>query len=642
MIGRTITPVLAALLISLSSAACSIVGGAAFRVALTDEPLNLSAAYEDESSAFVGGLVHAGLYRPDATLLPQPLLAEGPPLTSAGGTTVQVTLRSGLIFHNGSPLTAEDVVFTYELAKSGQCPLAPDICDVVRTHLEAVESESSSSVRFRLISSWAPWRTRGMTIPILPKGSVEESLRRFQESISGADRTLITVTRENIAAQLDATACAFSGDGMCLYAPYVGEMERVLSASGLPLPDVRIFPAVNRGRPTVVTRNDESYARDLYSRLTTLEAYLLAPAESQLAVAYPLLDIQLTPIGAGPYRISERTPGSSMSLDSFKSFALGAPKISSIRINRMPSESAAVASFQSSQVDWVPHLSGTSVADLSLRDGATLLKGPSSRGYVYLAFNLRPGRPFADGVVRAALSSCVDLDLIAESAASGSGFPVSSTITPGSWALPSTSVPEATLNRSEARSALLADGWQEESDGVLAKLGTRLEAEILVRDGVSSRLSAAQSIADQAAECGFSITVSAQPYRSEILPRLQYPGDFDAYIGSWQWSLDPDDSDLFLSTACPTEEAPAGKNIACWQNERADVLLRQAATGSSEEVRAPIYAEFQALRRSERPYLLLWADAGYTLLDERFTWPTRDADAASPLYAWSLELWSEE
>lgn len=60
MIRRTVTPVLAALLIALSSAACSIVGGAALRVALTDEPLNLSAAYEDESSAFVGGLVHAG------------------------------------------------------------------------------------------------------------------------------------------------------------------------------------------------------------------------------------------------------------------------------------------------------------------------------------------------------------------------------------------------------------------------------------------------------------------------------------------------------------------------------------------------------------------------------------------------------
>jgi ABC-type transport system substrate-binding protein len=642
MIQRTIAPLISALLLALSSAACSLVGGAALRVALTDEPLHLSAAYKDESSAFVGGLVHAGLYRPDATLLPQPLLAEGPPISSAGGATVQVTLKSGLTFHDGSALTAEDVIFTYELAKSGQCPLAPDICEVVRTHLEAVESDSSTSIRFRLISSWAPWRTRGLTIPILPKRAIEESLQRLQESISGADRTLITVTRENIAAQLEATSCSSGGDAACLYAPYAGELERVLNASGVQLPDVRIFPVVSGGGQTVVSRNDESYARDLFLRLTTLEAYLLAPAESQLAVAYPLLDIQLTPIGAGPYRLRERIPGSMVDLDSFRSFALGAPNISKIRIIRVPSESAAVASFQSSQVDWAPHLSGTSVAGLSLRDGATLLKGPSSRGYVYLAFNLRPGRPFADGVVRTALSSCVDLDLIAESATSGAGFPISSTIAPGSWALSSGSVPEATVNRSAARSALLADGWQEESDGVFAKLGTRLEGEILVREGLSSRLSAAQSIADQASECGFSITVSAQPYRSEILPRLQYPGNFDAYIGSWQWSLDPDDSDLFLSSACPSEEAPAGKNLSCWQSERADSLLRQAVTGSSEEVRAPIYAEFQSLRRSERPNLLLWAEAGYTLLDERFTWPTREADAASPLYAWSIELWSEE
>jgi peptide/nickel transport system substrate-binding protein len=399
---------------------------------------------------------------------------------------------------------------------------------------------------------------------------------------------------------------------------------------------------VSSGSQILTSRNDETYARDLYSRLITLEAYLLAPAESQLAVAYPLLDIQLTPIGAGPYRVSERIPGASIVLDAFRAFAVGAPNIRQITINRFASEAAIVAAFQSSQLDWAPHLSGTSVASISVRDGAELLKGPSSRGYVYLAFNLRPGRPFADSVVRSALSSCVDLNAIAESATSGTGISISSTITPGSWALPSVSIPEATLSPSAARSALLADGWQEESDGVFAKLGTRLEGEILVREGLSARLSAAQSIADQAAACGFSITVSAQPYRSVILPRLQYPGDFDAYIGGWQWSLDPDDTDLFASAACPTEEAPAGKNFVCWQSERADSLLRQAVAGSSEDVRAPIYAEFQALRRSERPYLLLWADAGYTLLDTTFTWPTREADAESLLYAWSIEAWSAE
>jgi len=282
MIRRTIAPLFAALLIAISSAACSIVGGTALRVALTAEPLNLSAAYQDESSAFVGGLVHAGLYRPDGTLLPQPVLAEGAPVSSAGGATIQITLKTG---------------------------------HVVRTHLESVESDSSNSVRFRLISSWAPWRTRGLTIPILSKRAVEESLQRMQEGISGADRTLITATRENIAAQLESTSCSSAGDGSCEYAPFAGELERVLNASGVQLPDVRIFPVVSSGSQVLTSQNDEIYARDLYARLITLEAYLLAPADSQLAVAYPLLDIQLTPIGAGPYRVSERVPGASVLLN---------------------------------------------------------------------------------------------------------------------------------------------------------------------------------------------------------------------------------------------------------------------------------------------------------------------------------------
>jgi len=642
MTRRTIGPLSLAFLIAVSSAACSIVGGSALRVALTAEPANLSAAYQDEASAFVGALVHAGLYRPDARLLPQPVLAEGAPLSSAGGTTFQVTLRPGLTFHDGSPVSAEDVLFTYELAKSGECPLAPDICDVVRTHLESVESDISNVVRFRLISSWAPWRTRGLTIPILPRLAVEESLARFQDGISGVDRTLVTTVRENIVAQLEATACETTGDGNCQYAAFAGELERVLNASGVQIPDVRIFPVVSNGSQILTSQSDEIYARDLYARLITLEAYLLAPAESQLAVAYPLLDIQLAPIGAGPFQLKERLPGTSVLLDAFRAFALGTPKVRQIRINRFSSESAAVAAFQSSQVDWVPYLSGTSLSGVSVPDGGELLERPSSRGYTYLAFNLRPGRPFADNLVRNALSTCVDLVGVAQSATSGTGLSVSSTVTPGSWAMPDANTAEATFDPSGARSALLADGWQEESDGVFAKLGTRLEGEILVREGLSARLSAAQSIADQASACGFSITVSVQPYRSGILPRLQYPVDFDAYIGGWQWSLDPDDTDLFGSEACPTEDAPVGKNFVCWQSERADSLLRQAVTGSSEEVRAPIYAEFQALRRSERPYLLLWADAGYTLLDTMFTWPTRETDAASMLYAWSIETWSEE
>ncbi len=640
MMRRRFTQLAAALLVT-SIAGCSMLTLGSLRVAVTAEPLNLSAAYEDESSALVGGLIHAGLYRPDASLLPQPLLADGAPLTSAGGTTIRVTLKSGLIFHDGSPLTSEDVAFTYQLAKSGQCPLAADICDLVRTRLEAVETDGPTAVNFRLISPWAPWRTRGLTIPILSKSAVEASLERFEESVGNADRALVTATRENILAQLEATSCSGNAANACQYEPYLGEMERVLLASGVELPDTRIFPALSGSGQAVTTRNDLAYARDLYQRLTTLEAYLLAPIESRLMIAYPLLDAQLAPVGAGPYVISERIPGRGLWLSGFRSFALGAPLIDRLFVARYVSGAAAVAAFQASQVDWVPNLTATNIAEIEVRAGGELLRGPSSRGYVYLAFNMRPGRPFADPIVRSALSSCIDLTSIRENAVGDAGIGISSTVEPSSWANPSPSPAESTYNSAAARAALLADGWTEGSDGVFAKLGTRLEGEILVRDGQSARLSAAQAIADQAVDCGFSITISAQPYSSEILPRLRYPSDFDAYLGGWQWSLDPDDTDLFNSAACPTEESPAGKNFVCWQSERADGLLRQALIGAREEARTPLYAELQALRRTDRPYLLLWGEAGYTLILDDITWPTRERDAVSQLYAWAIETWSK-
>lgn len=630
----------AALLLVASAMGCSVLNMGTLRVAVLTEPLNLSAGYLDESSALVGGLIHAGLYRVDAAFRPQALLTEGEPTITSGGTTWSVTLKRGLTFHDGSTLTSDDIVFTYGLAKSAQCPLAAEICDLVRTRLKSVEADNQQRVTFSLNSKWAPWSARGLTIPILPKVALMKSLDRFRAQVEGADRGLIALARESIVAELDATACGLTIADQCEYAAFIPLLERTLSQAGMSLPDPRIFPTLNAGAQGGGSRNDEAYAKDLFSRLTRFESYLITPAESQLEVAFPLLDLQLAPIGAGPYKFAERTPGDAVSLNSFSGFALGEPLVRRVLLRRYATPAVAISAFQASQLDWVPFLSSTNVSGLQIRSDASLLKGPSSRGYLFLAFNMRPGRPFADPVVRAALSSCVDIPSIISEATGESGIPISSTVAPNSWAAPSPALAEAVRNIASARASLVADGWKEESDGIFSKLGRRLEATILVRDGQSARTTAAQLIADQAAECGFSLSVSALSYASEILPKLRYPNDFDAYIGGWQWSLDPDDSDLFSSAACPTEELPAGKNFGCWQSESADSLLRQGLGAASESVRAPLYAEFQALRRSERPYLLLWADAGYTLLSSSINWSTKESDVSSPLYAWSIEGWS--
>jgi peptide/nickel transport system substrate-binding protein len=502
-----------------------------------------------------------------------------------------------------------------------------------------VEAGADRVLTFTLKSPWAPWQTRGLTIPILPKATLTASLARLQEKIASADRNAVSLTRENIAAEIDGGGCAASGGTNCTYASRATELERTLADAGLDLPDPRGFPQLNSAGEPTGNRDDEQYARALYARLTALEGLLLAPTESQLAAAFPLLDVQSAPVGAGPYEFTERVPGSYVRLAAFKAFALGEPQMSGMHLTVFASPSAVVKAFQGGGIDWAPELRAADVAGLSVNSDATLLHTASLRGYNYLAFNTREGRLFANSVTRRALAACVDLPAIITGATDGTGIKISSTVAPTSWAAENPAAAETTRDVAGARAALIADGWTAGEDGIFARGGTRLEADIIVREGQVTRTRAAQLIVDQVAECGIALTVAELPFTTDIAPRLRYPNDFDLYLGAWQWSLDPDDSDIFASTACPTEEAPAGKNFVCWSSSSVDQLLAQGVSAGSISSRVGIYASIQSLRRSERPYLLLWGDPSYVLLRNRFTWETREADVKSPLYAWSIHTW---
>lgn len=636
---RSLKVLAAALITATLLSGCAVFSARTIRAGIVGEPAGLELSYTDDASAFVGSLVHAGLYRADAAFAPTPVLATADASSAAGGTKWRVTLRTGLQFHDGSPVTTDDVKFTYDLAASTRCPLVTDICAVVGNHLVSVEAGADGALTFTLKAPWAPWQTRGLTIPILPKATLTASLARLQEQVQSADRNAVSLTRENIAADIGGGGCAASGGTNCTYASRVTELERTLADAGLDLPDPRGFPQLNSAGEPTGSRDDEQYARALYARLTALEALLLSPTEGQLAAAFPLLDVQNAPVGAGPYEFVERVPGSYLQLAAFKGFALGEPPLSAAALTVFASSAGVVKAFQGGSIDWAPDLRAADVAGVTVSDDATLLHTASLRGYNYLAFNTREGRIFANSVARRALASCVDIPAVIAGATDGTGIAISSTVAPTSWAAENPAPAETTRDVAAARAALIADGWVAGEDGVFARGGTRLEADIIVREGQVTRTRAAQLIVDQVAECGISLTVAELPFTTDIAPRLRYPNDFDLYLGAWQWSLDPDDSDIFASNACPTEEAPAGKNFVCWSSARVDQLLAQGLSAGGVSARVGIYATIQSLRRSERPYLLLWGDPGFALLRNRFTWATKSTDVQSPLYAWSIHTW---
>ncbi|MBC7337108.1 MAG: twin-arginine translocation pathway signal protein, partial [Clostridia bacterium] len=85
--------------------------------------------------------------------LPKPWAAEH--VTWKDPTTVEVKLRSGMKWHDGKPVTVDDVVFSFEAAGSDEVPMFKPF---VRT-ITKVEAVDTSTVRFTLKQPYAAFET---------------------------------------------------------------------------------------------------------------------------------------------------------------------------------------------------------------------------------------------------------------------------------------------------------------------------------------------------------------------------------------------------------------------------------------------------------------------------------------------------
>jgi peptide/nickel transport system substrate-binding protein len=115
-------------------------------IALPSQPDNLNPIYADN---VYGGNQNAfnGLLRYGRDLAAEPDLASALPTRSADGQRVTVKLRGDVRFSDGTPLTARDVVFTYEsiLDPKTASPLA-----TLLDSLDAVKAVDDGTVRFDL------------------------------------------------------------------------------------------------------------------------------------------------------------------------------------------------------------------------------------------------------------------------------------------------------------------------------------------------------------------------------------------------------------------------------------------------------------------------------------------------------------
>lgn len=114
-------------------------------------------------------LIYDKLVRLDPEIEPQPWAATKWDVVD--DTTVDVTLREGMKFHDGKPVTVEDVKYTFEAFIDNNVEYFMSFLEPI----ESVEIKDDNIVRFNLKNPYAPFVTTTLAqIPILPKHIWEE------------------------------------------------------------------------------------------------------------------------------------------------------------------------------------------------------------------------------------------------------------------------------------------------------------------------------------------------------------------------------------------------------------------------------------------------------------------------------------
>ena len=127
--------------------------------------LNPVLDYANPADQDVDRLIFSSLLRFDDRGLPVNDLVESMGI-SQNGQNYNISIRENALWHDGQPVTSEDVVFTVDLLRSDDLPIPEDIRDLWQT-VEA-EALDEKTLQFRLPEPFAPFLDY-LTFGILPK-----------------------------------------------------------------------------------------------------------------------------------------------------------------------------------------------------------------------------------------------------------------------------------------------------------------------------------------------------------------------------------------------------------------------------------------------------------------------------------------
>jgi ABC-type transport system substrate-binding protein len=573
----------------------------------------LSNAADNVPTAEAAQFLYNGLYEYDESLTPVPALAEDLATISEDGLTWTLKLKPGIKFHDGTDLTADDVIQSYQIAQSPNCRYNPSIC--LATFLDKAEKVDDLTVAFTLKQKLSTFATIYLpAILIESKDAIDASYARYLEGTSAVTATETKAFLDKVAAEEAAPTGPAGEDGVATtnYAQFVVEAEALLTKAGQALPDKAVYT-------TDGVLDEGTYAQELITRIKAIDAGFTASAVDALAAAYPYLDFQRNPVGTGPFKFVEFKPGESLEYAANEEYFLGAPQIKQMFIPIIKDDIAGGQALAAGQVDWKYSLTGPTYEEIKADPNLKFVEYPDF-GFFSLYFNQHPDANalFADKNLRQAISLCFDKEATADAATNGQGVAIYSEIPPASWAYPTQGLNTYPMDQAKAKELIESSGWTMGADGIYEKAGQKLSTVVAVRAERPDRSKWMQLVGDQVRQCGIDLQykeidfaailnmLDVYPHINAAAPETGKP--FDAYFGGFSTSLDPDPFSLYHSSECSTAERPSTFNYICYNNPEADKLIEEGLVTFDQADRAKIYQEYAVIQSNDLPVIYAWAD----------------------------------
>ena len=583
-----------------------------------------------------GRLVYSGLYRYDGRDNAIPDLADGPCFVPGSDEKV---IRCRLIettFQDGTPLTADDVAYTYQIF---QRPVMNNCCAQLPT-LEEVRVVDSRTLDFVLSSVDPTFLTAVLPgIPIFSRHAIEAAVAAFDVATKGLTAKALAKLADTINAEInrDPPVCSEAR---------VAQVDALYRRFGFPVfhEDLRkengTFDACGwLGNTAYNLSMASDYGGSVGYALGLTGIDRVAGVVGTLMFFRPDLFV-----GTGPYQYVSQDVDS-VHFEAWAGYHGGVAATRYVDFVRAKGDGSDLGA---GTVDILPGANlGPSYQATAAEHGVQVVTPPTG-GYFALTFNVRPGRVFADRSLRQALQLCLDLPRDVDAATGGDGTAIYGPVLPGSWG-DDPNLPKPARDTAAAKRLIEAGGWTLGADGIYADVGIRLAASIVVRSDAADRVKMADLIATQARACGMDLKSVPTTYDDIVGKLLQYPHDipgtktpFDLYFAAWIGGPDPDITSIYASSAITDAAHPDGGggttgNFGGFSDPAFDRLLKAGKATYDQAERTRIYRQAQEELAAQLPAIFLWAAKGYDAMRSAVTTVSGPLDLTVPNWAWQPE-----